>query len=163
MKNDYDSDLNNQNILYILSIIASIIALLLISLGSFVRVTGSGLACPDWPLCYGQLIPPFEYHILIEYSHRLTAALLSLFIAAMVIYASISKRIIAINRKLTYLTAIFLVVQIGLGYVTVVNELPPEIVAIHLGNAEIIFALLITTIILSRPRELVPTIIKRIW
>ena len=28
-----------------------------ISLGGFVRVTGSGLGCPDWPLCYGKIIP----------------------------------------------------------------------------------------------------------
>ena len=56
---------------------ASIATVFLISLGSFVRVTGSGLACPDWPLCNGSIIPAFEYHVLIEYSHRLSAAIVS--------------------------------------------------------------------------------------
>ena len=153
MKNNLGAHLDSKKSLHILSISASIIALLLISLGSFVRVTGSGLACPDWPLCYGQLIPPLEYHILIEYSHRLTAALLSLFIAGMVICALLSKKIDSSTRKLTYITALFLLIQIILGYVTVVNELPPEIVAIHLGNAQIIFALLIITVIYSRSQE----------
>ena len=41
-----------------------------ISLGGFVRVTGSGLGCPDWPLCYGKIIPPMNYHTLIEWGHR---------------------------------------------------------------------------------------------
>src|SRR5690349_4470407 len=36
----------------------------LIVVGSIVRTTGSGLACPDWPLCHGRLIPPFQFNIL---------------------------------------------------------------------------------------------------
>ena len=44
-----------------------------ISLGGFVRVTGPGLGCPDWPLCYGKIIPPMNYHTLIEWGHRTSA------------------------------------------------------------------------------------------
>ena len=51
-----------------------------ISLGGFVRVTGSGLGCPDWPLCYGKIIPPMNYHTLIEWGHRSSGALLGLLI-----------------------------------------------------------------------------------
>ena len=47
----------------------------LITMGGIVRVTGSGLGCPDWPTCHGQLIPPMRVDAIIEYLHRLIAAL----------------------------------------------------------------------------------------
>src|SRR5439155_9038716 len=54
----------------------------LIVIGSIVRTTGSGLACPDWPLCQGQIVPPFQFNVLIEWFHRLVALLVSLLLFA---------------------------------------------------------------------------------
>ena len=45
-------------------------AYLQIALGGVVRVTGSGLGCPDWPLCHGRPYPAADIHSIIEYSHR---------------------------------------------------------------------------------------------
>ena len=42
---------------------------LIVLTGAAVRLTGSGLGCPDWPKCYGKDIPPLETHALIEYSN----------------------------------------------------------------------------------------------
>src|SRR5262245_11842889 len=50
----------------------------LIVLGSIVRTTGSGLACPDWPLCHGRLIPPLQFNVLVEWFHRLLALIVGL-------------------------------------------------------------------------------------
>ena len=43
--------------------------------GAAVRLTGSGLGCPDWPKCYGKTVPPLEFHAVIEYGNRLITGL----------------------------------------------------------------------------------------
>ncbi|HEV7771133.1 MAG TPA: COX15/CtaA family protein [Solirubrobacterales bacterium] len=44
---------------------------LIVLTGAAVRLTGSGLGCPDWPKCYGGTTPPIEFHAVIEYGNRL--------------------------------------------------------------------------------------------
>jgi cytochrome c oxidase assembly protein subunit 15 len=43
---------------------------LIVITGAAVRLTGSGLGCPDWPKCYGKAYPPLNTHALIEFSNR---------------------------------------------------------------------------------------------
>jgi cytochrome c oxidase assembly protein subunit 15 len=51
---------------------AALVALTLIVLtGAAVRLTGSGLGCPTWPKCYGNVYPPLNTHAVIEFSNRL--------------------------------------------------------------------------------------------
>src|SRR3954464_8849081 len=59
---------------------------LLILIGVLVHGTGSSLACPDWPTCYGTFMPKMEGGVLVEHSHRLaagTVVILTLVLAAM--------------------------------------------------------------------------------
>jgi heme A synthase len=58
-----------------LAYITALFAYSLIVLGAVVRITESGLGCGDhWPLCNGRLIPAFtDYHVVIEYAHRIAA------------------------------------------------------------------------------------------
>jgi protoheme IX farnesyltransferase len=56
--------------------------LMLVAIGGVVRATGSGDACPDWPRCFGKWLPPLEFPAIIEYSHRLAAAVTGVLIFA---------------------------------------------------------------------------------
>ena len=100
----------------------------LIALGGTVRVSDSGLSCPDWPLCYGRPYAPPEIHALLEESHRYTASIVSILIIALAISALIWAR----NEKQVLIPALmapfFLVIQIVLGGLTVLWKLPPTII-----------------------------------
>src|SRR6516225_3211308 len=51
---------------------------LIVLSGAAVRLTGSGLGCPDWPKCYGHAYPPLNTHAVIEFSNRIITVPVSL-------------------------------------------------------------------------------------
>ena len=116
--------------------------LVLITIGAVVRTTGSGLGCPDWPLCHGQLIPPAERTAIIEFTHRSAAAIVGLLIVATAAVALLRQRGDTVVRNLAVASVVLLAVQAWLGKETVERELPPEIVTLHLGTALTLLAVL---------------------
>ncbi|HEX7293233.1 MAG TPA: COX15/CtaA family protein [Solirubrobacterales bacterium] len=69
--------------LYAKVTIVAVAALSLIVLtGAGVRLTGSGLGCPDWPKCYGKTVPPLDTHAVIEYGNRLLTGFVGLAVIA---------------------------------------------------------------------------------
>ena len=114
----------------------------LIVIGGIVRTTGSGLGCPDWPLCYGQPVPPYDIHSQIEFSHRLTTTLVSLSVVVLAGWATWRYRPARAIFAGAWLALVLLLVQIALGAIVVLFELPPALVGIHLANALLVFATL---------------------
>jgi heme A synthase len=126
-----------------LSLATATTTYLLIVAGAVVRVTDSGLGCPDWPLCHGRLIPPLELTPLIEYSHRLLGALASLLIVCTVAAAWLAHRREPAIIIAASLLPVLLALQISLGAVVVLLELEPFAVLVHLAMAMLILALLV--------------------
>ena len=122
----------------VLATLLGIIALIV--LGGIVRITDSGLGCPDWPLCHGQIIPPFESKTLIEYSHRLLASVVGLLVLATLVVAWRRYR----HRPWIFRSALIsLVLVIGqsiLGGAAVLTELETYVVMIHMAMAQALLA-----------------------
>ena len=127
---------------------------LLIVLGAVVRITGSGLGCgDDWPVCHGHFFPSFaDIKTLIEWNHRLVAALVSALVALLAVATWWGRRAgTAADRegersgagRAGYVALGLLLLQVALGAVTVRLQLPPWTVILHLGTAMLLLATLI--------------------
>jgi heme a synthase len=112
----------------------------LIVLGSVVRTTGSGLACPDWPLCEGRLIPRFQLNVMLEWSHRTVALVVSLGLFATTAWIVAHRDTRRRLGGLAALAVALLFVQILLGALTVWKLLSPAVVSSHLATALLLFA-----------------------
>ena len=137
-------------ILFTLKILAGFLLLLIfiqISLGSAVRLTGSGLSCPDWPLCYGLWFPDQDklskitdvnyefYQIMLEWIHRFNAAIFIAPVTLLLFFVGLKA---TKNRKIKtilYSIMIVLAMQGLMGGFTVFDKNSPWSVAAHLGLA----------------------------
>jgi heme A synthase len=131
----------------ILAVASLVAAFTQVTLGGIVRVTGSGLGCPDWPLCHGQLVPPFEFATLVEYTHRLSAATLGILVLATAVVAWLYYRN---NRWVLFPSVIGLVlvfIAAVLGGATVLTELKWWIRLFHLGIAEGVVACMVIAVV----------------
>lgn len=121
---------------------ALVAALLAVVMGGVVRVTGSGLGCPDWPLCHGQVIPPANLGSWLEYTHRLTAIVAGLFIILTVVASFGRFRPGEPAHLIVLLVPILLVIQAVLGGITVLTELSSPVALAHTGVAAILVGVL---------------------
>lgn len=135
----------------------------LMMLGGYVKAIHAGLACPDWPTCYGQWLPPFvdatgfytEHQIMAEWVHRFVASFLGPFLLAFA-YMSWKDRSLRPSVRWTPIVAlVVLAVQVVFGGLTVLKGLQPLIVTSHLGFATIFFGMMLytTTALYLAPRR----------
>ena len=132
----------------------SVFALIaLIAIGGATRVMEAGLACPDWPLCYGSFLPlsHMNLRVFLEWFHRLDAFLVGLLILSKFILSIVWRKDLPNWLPKIYSLLVFLVIfQGSIGALTVINLLNSYSVTAHLLTA---FLLLIITITINQNLE----------
>lgn len=145
--------------LRIVAFIAMFLALFVVMLGAYTRLTDAGLGCPDWPGCYGKLVLPAELHAIqdaqkaypsipiestkawTEMAHRYAAGTLVLLLL-FIIFKSLGKFRHSLNipKKLPIALIMLITFQALLGMWTVTFKLLPIVVMSHLIGGILIFA-----------------------
>jgi heme o synthase len=124
---------------------------LLILIGGLVHGTGSSLACPDWPTCYGTMMPKMEGGVLVEHSHRLAAGtvlIMTLVLAGLLQWSPGADRRL---RPFGWLAVGLVFFQAILGGVTVLLRLPTPISTLHTATSLLFFLTVLYVAVRSRP------------
>ncbi|MGH9226354.1 MAG: COX15/CtaA family protein [Acidimicrobiales bacterium] len=115
-----------------LTLLAALAVAFIIVTGGAVRLTGSGLGCPDWPTCDNErIVAPIEYHAMVEFVNRTITGLVSVAVILAVLGSLLRQ---PRRRDLTWLSLGLVggvVGQIILGGLTVLFELKPQFVMAH--------------------------------
>jgi heme A synthase len=117
-----------------------IVAYALAMLGSWTRINGAGMTCPDWPLCHGAVVPVLQGGVVLEWLHRLLAFCETFVVAALVVTGlRLRAAIPALVPILIAVAAVF-VLQVLLGGATIFLANSPLSVMFHWGAATLLLA-----------------------
>ena len=111
---------------------------LIVLTGAAVRLTGSGLGCPDWPRCYGKDLPPLSYHALIEFGNRALSGFVGLLTGVVAVLAFTRRPFRRDLAVLAVAMPLGVVAQAVLGGFTVREKLAPGFVMAHFSLSMII-------------------------
>ena len=131
--------------------IATVVAtLLLVTIGVIVRATDSGMGCPDWPLCHGQLIPAADdYHAWLEWIHRAVASVIGFLILGLAVLAVLDHRKTSSILYGSLVAVVLVGFQAWLGEETVrLGNSGPSVTA-HLASAMALEGLLVFLLVRS--------------
>ena len=133
--------INKLKISSYVSLLGVLMVLFQITLGGIVRITESGLGCPDWPLCDGQIVPELDFHTAIEWGHRVSGASIGILI---IIINIISVKFFgrkSLQSILAFSLLLLVVLEGILGGITVLTKLAWWVRLIHLGGSFVILFL----------------------
>ncbi len=140
-----------------LALITAVATYLLVVIGAIVRGTDSGMGCPDWPLCHGQLIPSTtDYHPWLEWIHRFIALVIGFLALGVAVLAWRGYR----NRRSilwpSLIAVVVVAIQAVLGAITVAENNAGDTVTAHLATAMILLGILVYVAIRARYPDQLP-------
>jgi cytochrome c oxidase assembly protein subunit 15 len=129
---------------WFLPVLQSLVAevFFLIAFGAAVRAMNSGLACPDWPLCFGEFIPDYHPQVYFEFIHRVLAGVIGIVTVVLNIWLIFKSRAPGRVKALGAASVLLLLTQIVFGGLTVLLKLQAGVVAAHLAMGTGFFAVL---------------------
>ena len=143
----------------------------LVGVGAYVRVSGSGMGCPDWPKCFGLLVPPTSAEQLppgydralfdvtktwTEYLNRLLGASVGLAIFATLVAAVVMHRANRMVLGASFVAFIAVGYAAWLGARVVAHNLAPWIVTAHLMSAVVVVTALLFAVVFAFPASSLP-------
>jgi protein SCO1/2 len=131
------------------AVATAVATFVLLIVGSLVHGTGSSLACPDWPLCYGTFFPKLENGVEFEHTHRLVATAVGLMTLALLALLARTRdpQLLGLGGA----AAILVVVQGILGGITVLYQLPRAISIAHLATSMCFFSMVLVIALRTGP------------
>lgn len=117
---------------------------LLLVFGSTVRVHGAGLACPDWPLCFGEVVPQMNFEVFLEWGHRVLASVVSLVFVGLSVATLRRPALRARTAGWFVLGYAVLALQVVLGGLTVLHLLAYWSVTLHLLAGNLFLAVVLS-------------------
>ena len=144
--------------LAVLLVILSVMIVTLMALGAGVRTMNAGLSCPDWPLCFGKIIPDFHPAVWFEFVHRAYAGLVAIVFAVCFFWVLRLKTAPRAAKMAAVAGLFFLVMQIVAGALTVLWLVKWAAVTSHLLLATLFFCSVLWILFQIRPDIEEPTV-----
>lgn len=119
----------------------------LMLLGAGVRTLHAGLTCPDWPLCFGKVVPDYHFGVYLEFIHRVIAGFVGLLYLGFFVQMLLKPELKRIKWH-AWVGLFLLLAQIVMGGLTVLKLLQASIVTMHLSLA----TLFLITLVLMKQR-----------
>ena len=141
---------------------AAVFTVLLIAMGGVLCVTQSIRSCPDWPGCFGKIIPPLETSPILEITHRLLAATSGLLIIAAAIVGLIRAPRLRWIMVPPLAASVLLVEVSYFGAQVVLHGLAPGWAAVDVGSALLVVALMISAALIAQARRSFPALLDRL-
>ncbi len=126
------------------STLVALATFFLIIAGGLVTSTGSGLSVPDWPLSFGQWMPPMVGGVFFEHGHRMIASAVGLLTVILAVCVWRSREASALAKKLALASVLAVLFQGVLGGVTVLLKLPTLVSVSHAVLGQLFFTLTVS-------------------
>lgn len=128
---------------HVFAVLTALATLALIFVGGLVTTLEAGLSVPDWPLSYGTLTPPMVGNVFYEHGHRMVASFVGLLTLILAVWTSLRESRRGV-KTLAWVALATVVLQGGLGGLTVLLLLPPAVSVAHACLAQTFFCIMVS-------------------